>query len=123
MKDENHDKQFARFLEKFLKLHIYIPFAKTTTQMPKQANFLIEIISNKKKLEGFVLVKLNEECSGIVFKKSSPKLKNPGSLTIHFSIGNSYFEKVLCDLVNNLNLMHLSVLRKLDRQEPHPTHV
>ncbi|XP_022873169.1 uncharacterized protein LOC111392139 [Olea europaea var. sylvestris] len=45
------DKQFAKFVEIFKKLHINIPFADAIAQMPSYAKFLKEILSNKRKLE------------------------------------------------------------------------
>jgi len=56
---------------------------------------------------------LNEECSTIMQNKLSPKLKDPESFSIPCIIGNSYFEKALCDLGVRINLMPLSVFRKL----------
>ena len=92
-------------------------------QMPKYVKFLKEILSNKKKLEEFETVRLNEECSAILMKKLPPKLKDPGGFTIPCSIGPSYFEKALCDLGASINLMPLSVFRRLGMQEPKPTTV
>ncbi|XP_045809427.1 uncharacterized protein LOC123903826 isoform X3 [Trifolium pratense] len=123
LRNKHHDKQFARFLEIFKKLHINIPFAEAIAQMPKYAKFLKEIISNKKKLEGFETVELTEECSAIVLKKLPPKLKDPGSFNIPCTIGNSHFDKALCDLGASINLMPLSVFRKLGLQEPTPTNI
>ncbi|CAJ2679650.1 unnamed protein product [Trifolium pratense] len=123
LRNKHHDKQFARFLEIFKKLHINIPFAEAIAQMPKYAKFLKEIISNKKKLEGFETVELTEECSAIVLKKLPPKLKDPGGFNIPCTIGNSHFDKALCDLGASINLMPLSVFRKLGLQEPTPTNI
>ncbi|WJX67426.1 hypothetical protein P8452_51892 [Trifolium repens] len=123
LRNEKHDKQFAKFLEIFRKFHINIPFVEAIAQMPKYAKFLKEIISNKKKLEGFETVKLNEECSAIVLKKLPPKLKDPGSFNIPCTIGNSHFDKALCDLGASINLIPLSVFRKLGLQEPTPTNI
>ena len=41
------DKQFAKFLEVFKKLHINIPFADALAQMPSYAKFLKEILGTK----------------------------------------------------------------------------
>ncbi|XP_022852334.1 uncharacterized protein LOC111373965 [Olea europaea var. sylvestris] len=60
------DKQFAKFVEIFKKLHINIPFADAIAQIPSYAKFLKEILSNKKRLEENVTVCLNEECSASV---------------------------------------------------------
>ena len=114
LKKKNLDKQFSKFLEVFKKLHINIPFADALEQMPSYMKFMKEILSNKRKLEEFETVCLTEECNAILQKKLTPKLKDLGSFTILYMIGNSHFEKALCDLGGNINLMLLSVFKKLD---------
>ncbi|XP_068644651.1 uncharacterized protein [Aristolochia californica] len=81
--------------------------------MPNYVKFLKDIISKKRRLEEFETVKLSEECSAILQKKLPKKLKDPGSFTLPCTIGNSFFDKVLCDLGASINLMPLSVCRKL----------
>ena len=44
----NLDKQFAKFLEVFKKLHINIPFTEALEQMPKYVKFMKEILSKKR---------------------------------------------------------------------------
>ena len=58
-------------------------------------------------------MKLSEECSAILQKKLPQKLKDPRSFTLPCTIGNSFFDKVLCDLGASINLMSFSVCRKL----------
>jgi len=81
--------------------------------MPKYATFLIDILRNKSKLEDHETMMLNENCHAIIQKKLPPKLKDPGSFTIPYTIGNSYFDKALCDLGSSINLMPLFVFRTL----------
>ena len=120
---ENLNKQFKKFLEVFKKLHINIPFADTLAQMPSYAKFMKDILSNKRKLEEFETVALTEECSAILQKKLPPKLKDPGSFYIPCTIGQCNFERALCDLGASVNLMPLSVYRKLGLGEVKPTTV
>ncbi|XP_042944980.1 uncharacterized protein LOC122278839, partial [Carya illinoinensis] len=115
------DKQFSKFLDIFKKIHINIPFADALEQMPNYVKFLKDIISKKRRLEEFETVKLSEECSAILQKKLPQKLKDPGSFTLPCTIGNSFFDKVLCDLGASINLMPLSVCRKLGLEEMKPT--
>ena len=115
------DKQFGKFLEVFKKLHINIPFADALAQMPSYAKFMKEILSKKRKLEEFETVALTEECSAILQKKLPPKLKDPGSFCIPCTIGQYNFERALCDLGASVNLMPLSVYRKLGLGEVKPT--
>ncbi|KAJ8762253.1 hypothetical protein K2173_007409 [Erythroxylum novogranatense] len=91
LKGTQLDKQFGHFLEIFKKLHINIPFVEAIAQMPSYAKFLKEILSNKRRLEEYATVKLNEEY------------------------------KALMDLGASINLMPLSVFRKLGLAEPKPT--
>ncbi|KAI3445254.1 hypothetical protein Pfo_001919, partial [Paulownia fortunei] len=74
-------------------------------------------------LEEYETVALTEECSVILQRKLPPKLKDPGSFTIPCTIGNSFFDKALCDLGASINLMPLSIFRKLRLGEAKPTTV
>jgi len=117
------DKQFEKFLEVFKKLHINIPFAEALAQMPSYVKFMKEILSNKRKLEEYETVALTEECSAIIQRKLPPKLKDPGSFTIPCSIGNLCIDKALCDLGASINLMPLSIFRRLGLGDAKPTTV
>ncbi|XP_022868533.1 uncharacterized protein LOC111388104 [Olea europaea var. sylvestris] len=92
-------------------------------QMPNYAKFMKEVMSKKRKLEEYETVKLTEECSAILQKKLPQKRKDPGSFTIPCTIGSSSFEKALCDLGASINLMPLSVFKKLGLGEVKPTTV
>ncbi|KAL8155728.1 hypothetical protein AgCh_000943 [Apium graveolens] len=81
------DKQFAKFLEVFKKIHINIPFAKALEQMPSYVKFMKGILSRKVKLDDLEFVALTEECSDVLQQKFPPKLKDPGSFTIPCTIG------------------------------------
>ncbi|XP_063948152.1 uncharacterized protein LOC135152235 [Daucus carota subsp. sativus] len=117
------DKQFAKFLEVFKKLQINIPFEEALEQMPSYAKFMKSILSRKLKLEELETVALTEECSAVLQQKLPPKLKDPGSFTIPCTIGKLSFDKCLCDLGASINLMPLSVFKKLGLPEPKPTNM
>ena len=112
-----------KFLEVFKKLHINIPFAEALAQMPSYAKFLKDILSKKRRLEDYETVMLTEECSAIIQKKLPSKLQDPGSFTIPCNIGNVEFIKALCDLGASINLMPLSIFRKLGLGDVKPTRV
>ena len=107
------DNQFSKFLEIFKKIHINILFANALEKMPNYAKFMKEVMSKKRRLEEYETVKLTEEGSAILQWKLSQKLKDPGSFTIPCTIGNSFFNRALCDIGASINLMSLSVIRKL----------
>ncbi|XP_022852858.1 uncharacterized protein LOC111374418 [Olea europaea var. sylvestris] len=115
------DEKFTKFLEVFKKIHINIPFAEALAQMPNYPKFLKEVMSKKKKLEKFENVKLAEECSAILQKKLPHKLKDPSSFNIPCNIGGITFDRALCDVGDSINLMPLSVFKKLGLGEVNPT--
>ena len=117
------DKQFTKFMEVFKKLHISIPFADALEQMSSYVKFMKYILSRKRGLSEFETVNLTEECSAILQRKLPQKLKDPGSFTIPCKIGNSIFERTLCDLGASINLMSLSIFRRLGLGEARPTTV
>ena len=49
------------------------------------------------------------------------KMQDPGSFTIPCTIGNFEFKKALCDSRDSINLMPLSVVKKLSLGELTPT--
>ena len=103
------DHHYAKVLEVFKKLHINIPFAKALEQMSNYVKFMKEILTNKRKLGDYETVAILEECSNINY----PMLQDSESFTIPCSIRNAMFEKALCDLGDNINLMPLTIFRKL----------
>ena len=87
--------------------------------MPSYAKFLKEILKNKRKLEDFETVKLNEERFAILLNKLPQKLKDPGSFTIPCTIGSINFDKALCDLGASINLMPFLFCRNWDLKNLH----
>lgn len=81
------------------------------------------ILAKKIILEDFESVALTEEVSAVLQRKLPPKLKDPGSFTIPCIIGSMEFKRCLCDLGANINLMPLSVFKKLGLPDPTPTNV
>ena len=82
-----------------------------------------DILSRKIRLSEFETMNLIEECSAILKRKLPQKLKDPSSFTIPYKIGNSIFERALCDLGDNINLMPLSIFKRLGLGEAKPTTV
>ena len=123
LKKHKLDNQFTKFMDVFKKLHINIPFADALEQMPSYVKFMKDILSQKRKLADFEIVNLTEECSAILQRKLPQKLKDPGSFTIPCTIGNAIFERALCDLGASINLMPLSIFKRLGLGEALPTTV
>ncbi|XP_052209216.1 uncharacterized protein LOC127812732 [Diospyros lotus] len=117
---QHQNQQFAKFFKMLKKLHINIALVDSITQVPSYAKFLKEILANKRKLAEFETIKLSEECFAIVQNKLPQKLKDPGSFIIPCIIGDIYFDKVLFDLGASINLMPLTIFKKLGLGELKP---
>ena len=91
--------------------------------MPSYVKFMKKILENKKKLGEYEIITLTEECSTILQKKLPPKLKDLSSFVIPFLIGNSVAGKALCDLGASINLMSLSMFKRLKLGEEKPTKI
>ena len=81
--------------------------------MPSYVKFMKKILESKKNLEEYGTITLTEECSAILQKKLPQKLQDPGSFAIPLYIGNQVSGKGLCDLGANINLMPLSMFKRL----------
>ncbi|XP_070045462.1 uncharacterized protein [Nicotiana tomentosiformis] len=113
---EKLDKQFERFLDMLKHVNVNLPFTEVLSQMSAYASFLKEILTKKRKIEETSVVKLTEHCSAILQNKLPQKCGVPGSFTIPFSSGSLSFDKSLCDSGASINLMPLSIYRKLEKE-------
>ena len=91
--------------------------------MPSYVKFMKKILASKKKLEEYRSITLTKECSVVLQKKLPPKLQDPGSFAIPFSIGNRVSGKALCDLGASINLIPLSMFKRLKLGEPKSTKI
>ncbi|XP_038884893.1 uncharacterized protein LOC120075511 [Benincasa hispida] len=64
-----------------------------------------------------------QECNALVSNKLPKKQKNPGSFTVSCSIGGLDVGHALCDLGVSINLMPLSIFKKLGIGEAQPTSI
>ncbi|GJZ46232.1 reverse transcriptase domain-containing protein [Tanacetum coccineum] len=83
---------------------------------------LKSLLSNKEKLLELANTPLNENCSAVILKKLPEKLRDPGKFLI--PCGFSELKcKALADLGASINLMPLSVWKKLGLLELISTHM
>ncbi|XP_057719517.1 uncharacterized protein LOC130933937 [Arachis stenosperma] len=118
---ETKDQHFHKFLETFKKLEINIPLTEALEQMPLYAKFLKELINKKRSWLEKETVLFTEECSAVLQKGIALKLKDPGSFVVSCTIDKMTLDKALCDLGASINLMPLSMMRKLAIEELKPT--
>ncbi|GJU96704.1 reverse transcriptase domain-containing protein [Tanacetum coccineum] len=109
---EKDDILASKFMEIFRNLHLR-SFADALIHMPKFAPMFKKMLNNKDKLIELTKTPLNENCSAVVLKKLPEKLGDPGRFLIpcDFSEFDSYL--ALADLGASINLMPLSIWKKL----------
>ena len=121
LKQTKLDNQYAKFLNMFKKLEINIPFAEALAQMPHYTKLMKDIINKNRKLNESGVVSLSSKCSAIIQKNLPHKMKDPGSFAIPSIVRNHDFGKALCDSSDSINLMPLSIVRRLSLGELAPT--
>nr|GFC13516.1 reverse transcriptase domain-containing protein [Tanacetum cinerariifolium] len=110
---EKDDILAAKFMEIFRDLHFELSFADARIHMPKFALMFKKLFNNKDKLIELTKTPLNENCSAVVLKKLPEKLGDPGRFLIpcdFIGIDNCL---ALSDLGASINLMPLSIWKKL----------
>nr|GEW57186.1 reverse transcriptase domain-containing protein [Tanacetum cinerariifolium] len=110
---EKDDILASKFIEIFRDLHFELSFADALVHMPKFAPMFKKLLNNKNKLIELTKTLLKENCSAVVLKKLSEKLGDPGRFLIpcDFSEFDNYL--ALADLGASINLMPLSIWKKL----------
>ncbi|GJS13145.1 reverse transcriptase domain-containing protein [Tanacetum coccineum] len=105
----------------FKKLYFNISFAEALAHMRKYAKMVKDLLTNKEKLLELANTPLNENCSAVLLKKLPEKLGD----TRRFLIPCDFYELESCmalsDLGASINLMPLSIWKKLSLPELTPT--
>ncbi|GKD18892.1 reverse transcriptase domain-containing protein, partial [Tanacetum coccineum] len=89
--------------------------------MPKFASTLKSLIGNKEKLTEMARTPLNEHCSAVILNKLPEKLGDPSKFLIPCDFLGMDEYLALADLGDSINLMPLSVWKKLSLPELTPT--
>ncbi|GKC69811.1 reverse transcriptase domain-containing protein [Tanacetum coccineum] len=116
------DKLALKFLEIFRKLHFEFSFVDALLHMPKFASMFKSLLNNKEKLfELATTTSVNENCSEVILKKLLEKLGDAGKLLIPCDFTEFDECLALADLGASINLMPLSIWKKLSLPELTPT--
>nr|GEW33649.1 reverse transcriptase domain-containing protein [Tanacetum cinerariifolium] len=92
-----------------------------THLVPKFASTIKSLLANKDKLFELAKVPLNENCSAMLLKKLPEKLGDPGKFLIPCDFPGMEVCRALVDLGASINLMPLSIWKKLSLPELTPT--
>nr|GEV48254.1 reverse transcriptase domain-containing protein [Tanacetum cinerariifolium] len=118
-KQKQQDKdeiQIHKFWQMFKQLHINFTLADALILIPKYQKMFKALLSNKDKLLELENTPLNENCSAVILKKLPKKLKDPGKFLIPFGFSEFKY-KAISDLGASINLMPLSIWKKLGLPE------
>nr|GEZ94363.1 reverse transcriptase domain-containing protein [Tanacetum cinerariifolium] len=110
---EKDDILAAKFMEIFRDLRFELSFADALVHMPKFAPMFKKLLNNKDQLIELTKTPLNENCSAVVFKKLPEKLGDPGRFLIPCDFSEFHNYLALADLGASINLMPLSIWKKL----------
>jgi len=88
---------YSKFLKDVVtrKLEITMPFEEALQQMPLYSKFLKDMVTRKHKYIHQENIIVEGDCSAVIQKILPPKHKDPGSLTIPYSIGDVTVGKLL----------------------------
>ena len=89
--------------------------------MPHYAKFMKEILSRKIKIVEEGVVSLTATFNAVIQKSLPEKMHDPGCCTIPCKIGNYDMGKALCDFGASINLMPLSMVKRLSLRKLTPT--
>ncbi|GJZ05754.1 reverse transcriptase domain-containing protein [Tanacetum coccineum] len=118
---EKDDKLALKFLEIFRKLQFKLSFADALLHMPKFATMFKCLLNNKEKLFDLATTLMNENCSAVILKKFPEKYGDPGKFLILCDFLELDECLALADLGASINLMPLSIWKKLSLLELTPT--
>ncbi|GKA17285.1 reverse transcriptase domain-containing protein [Tanacetum coccineum] len=118
---EKANDQVEKFYKIFQDMSFEISLADALILMPKFASTLKALIGNKEKLSEMARTPLNEHCSAVILNKLPEKLGDPGKFLIPCDFPGMEECLALADLGASINLMPLSVWKKLSLPELTPT--
>nr|GEV17702.1 reverse transcriptase domain-containing protein [Tanacetum cinerariifolium]GEV18161.1 reverse transcriptase domain-containing protein [Tanacetum cinerariifolium] len=98
-------------------LHFELSFANALLYMPKFALMFKSILNNKEKLFDLATNPVNENCSAVILKKFPEKLGDPDKFLIPCNFLEFDECLTLADLGASINLMPLSIWKKLSLPE------
>ncbi|GJU76833.1 reverse transcriptase domain-containing protein [Tanacetum coccineum] len=113
--------QMEKIFQIFQDLRFDISFADALLLMPRFAPTIKSLLMNKDKLLELAKIPLNENCSAMLLKKLPEKLGDPGKFLIPCNFPGMDVCHALADLGASINLMPLSIWKKLSLPELTPT--
>ncbi|GKF42484.1 reverse transcriptase domain-containing protein [Tanacetum coccineum] len=113
--------KMKKIFQIFQDLRFDIGFTDALLLMPRFAPTIKSLLMNKEKLLELTKIPLNENCSAMLLKKLLEKLGDPGKFLVPCNFSGMDVGHALADLGASINLMPLSIWKKLSLSELTPT--
>nr|GEX56425.1 reverse transcriptase domain-containing protein [Tanacetum cinerariifolium] len=120
---EKDDNLALKFVEIIRKLHFDLSFANALLNMPKFALMFKILLNNKEIFLDLATTPVNENCLTVILKKLPEKLRDPSKFLIPCDFPELDECLALADLGASINLMPLSIWRKIYLPELTPTRI
>nr|GEV16884.1 reverse transcriptase domain-containing protein [Tanacetum cinerariifolium] len=120
---EKSINQMEKFFQIFQDFHFDISFVDALVLMPKFASTIKSLLTNKDNLFELAKIPLNKNYSTMLLKKLPEKLGDPGKFLIPCYFSGMDVCHALADLDASINLMPLSICKKLSLTELTPTRI
>ncbi|GJT27066.1 reverse transcriptase domain-containing protein [Tanacetum coccineum] len=114
---EKASNQMEKIFQIFQDLRFDISFANALLLMPRFAPRIKNLLMNKENLFELAKIPLNENCSAMLHKKLPEKLGDPSKFLIPCDLPGMDVCHALADLGASINLMPLSIYKKLSLPE------
>ncbi|GJV82722.1 reverse transcriptase domain-containing protein [Tanacetum coccineum] len=118
---EKPSYQKEKIFQMFQDLCFNICFADALFLMPRFAPTIKNLLMNKEKLFELAKIPLNKNCSAMLLKKLPEKLGDPGKFLIPCNFLGMDVCHALADLDASINLMPISIWKKISLAEITPT--
>ncbi|GJS02132.1 reverse transcriptase domain-containing protein [Tanacetum coccineum] len=102
-------------------LHFELSFADALLRISKFASMFKSLLNNKEKLFDLARTPVNDNCSAVILKKLPKKLRDLDKFLILYDFPKLVECSALADLCASINLMPLSIWKKLSLPELTPT--
>ncbi|XP_047249938.1 uncharacterized protein LOC124885728 [Capsicum annuum] len=122
LKKKTDDTKFIKFITMLKQLTINVPLVKALEKIPGYAKFMKDLLT-KKKAASYEPTNNFHHCSAIATRSLVQKKAYLGAFTIPCTVGSLNFAKDLCDLRASINLMSLTIYKKLGLRDPTPTNI
>ena len=117
---KTEDGKYHHFITILKQLSINVRLMEALYQMPGYAKFMKDMVTKKRSVI-FEDDDRMQHCSAISIRFFVQKKEDLSAFTIPCTIGLLHFAKTLCDLSASINIMPLSIYKKLGLGELKPT--